>query len=810
MEQDFRYNAEDKKNNQTIINPPQVSQDKNSSKNKKKKDGSKVESKDFSLLIIMLFLFIFISFGGVLLISKINNGVISNPVIKYPRGEDNVAVKKFKDYTELKEFLEEGVTTISGYGSYLGGVSVFEERVDISLESTGEMQGWGSVEAPSNVPINKGIGGSDDYSTTNVQVAGVDEGDIVKTDGKYIYTIAGTDVVIVEATPAEDAKEVSRIKLDLAPSGIYINGDKILVYGQNYSYSIQKYKDILPQNRFSTYSYLKVYDIVDRSNPVEKKNYDLEGSLTSSRMIGEYVYFITSNQQYYYDEKFPVPIVIEDGEVLSSDRSVTNCNCPDVYYFNIPYQSYNFTSVSSLNINDENGKLNSEVYVLDGYQNNLFVSENNIYVTYNKRANEEELTMDIIMGMFKEYLFPEMSEKDKERIAKIEKVDEDILSKMEKMEKITMIVSRYENIFEGKDDDFKEKLEEEYEKRVKEKFEDISKELEKTVIHKIAIDKGSLKYKTSGEVTGIVLNQFSMDENDGYFRIATTRSRDWSSMNRGSSESYSNIYVLDADMKVVGKVEELAEGERIYSVRFMQNRAYMVTFKQIDPLFVIGLDDPTNPKVLGELKVPGYSSYLHPYDETTLIGLGKETNENGSVTGGVKLSLFDVSDVANPTEIDKYVLGDRSSNSIAINEHKAFLFSKDKNLLVIPVTMQENVMEIQEDVINPEGVTISDNVKIMPIPVRKYFNGVAVFNINKEGFELKGKIDHSDSNSNNYYGNNNVNRSLYIGDALYTLSNQYLKANWLDTLKEVKSLKLLDSQKVIDNIYIPSEPIQAW
>ena len=784
MEQDFRHNTEDRKIDKTISSSLYVNQSQNSSENKKRKD----------LSVLLIIGFVVVVLMGVFIFSFMNRDRL-NP------GNENEGgvVKKFEDYNQMKDFLDEiGVANMNSYygGNFIGGVQA-RKNMEMTLEDSNSTNGWGSTEMPSSVPVDSG----DDYSTTNVQIAGVDEGDIVKTDGKYIYTISGTDVVIIEATPAENAKEVSRIKLDSAPSGIYVNGDKILVYGQNYSYNIQKNKDILPQNRFSIYSYLKVYDISDRNSPVEKKVYDLEGSLNSSRMIGEYVYFITSSPQFVYDEKFPVPIVIEDGEVLSSEKTVANCNCPDVYYFDIPYQSYNFTSVSSLNIMQENGKLNSEVYLLDGYQNNLFVSENNAYITFNKRVNEEELTMDIIMEMFKEYFFSEMSEKDREIITKIEKADEDILSKMEKVRKITIIIQKYQNVFEGKGEDFEKEFEAEYEKRVKEKFEDISKELEKTVIHKIEINEGDLKYKTSGEVTGIVLNQFSMDESGGYFRIATTRSRDWSSMNRESSESYSNLYVLDADMKVVGKVEELAEGERIYSVRFMQNRAYMVTFKQTDPLFVIGLDDPTNPEVLGELKVPGFSSYLHPYDETTLIGLGKESDDNGRITGGVKLSLFDVSDVSNPTEIDKYVLGDRSSNSIAINEHKAFLFSKDKNLLVIPVTMQEKMGDF------PEGAIFKETLKMAP---QKYFNGVAVFNINKKGFELKGKIDHSDENSNRYYGNNNVSRSLYIGDTLYSFSNKYLKANWLDTLNEAKTLELLDSQKIINETYVPSTSIQTW
>ena len=228
----------------------------------------------------------------------------------------------------------------------------------------------------------------------------------------------------------------------------------------------------------------------------------------------------------------------------------------------------------------------------------------------------------------------------------------------------------------------------------------------------------------------------------------------------------------------------------------------MVTFKQTDPLFVIDLSDPAKPQVLGELKVPGFSSYLHPYDETTLIGLGKESDDSGRIIGGIKLSLFDVSDVTNPTEIDKYVMGDRNSDSIAINEHKAFLFSKDKNLLAIPISMQGGVRILQE------GISTDEQEKMIMPPI-KYFNGVAVFNINKKGFELKGTIDHSDENS--AYSWNNASRSLYIDDILYSLSNKYLKANRLDSLEEVKSLKISSADNNSPTpIPIPMPMIENW
>ncbi|MCK5084894.1 MAG: beta-propeller domain-containing protein, partial [Candidatus Pacebacteria bacterium] len=575
---------------------------------KKKKDLSKTKTKDLSLLFVALFLFIFIGLGGVLLVSKINNGKIGIPFFpgKPPtiEEESNGVVKKFKDYTELKEFMEDGtaVTSSYGYGDYLGGVNAFEERMEIS-KSNGDMEGWGSESAPSGVPIDQAIGGGNDYSTTNIQVGGVDEGDIVKTDGKYIYTVAGNEVVIVEAYPVPNAKEISRIKLDSSPSGIYINSNKLAVYGQNYNIRTSKeYRDILP-GRSNSYTFLKIFDVSDKSRPVLKRSFDLEGNLANSRMIGDYIYSVTSSYNYYYDDEFPVPIVLENGKVLSSNKNAANYYSPDVYYFDIPYHSYNFTTVTALNINNDSEKISSEVYLLDGQQNNMFVSKSNIYVTFNKQISEIELAMEIMQEM----IVPRLDKRDQERIAEIQATKNYILSPEEKLEKIGLMFERYA---ESLTDEEEKNLESEMENRMKQKYEDISKELEKTVIHKIEINDGKLKYKTSGEVTGVVLNQFSMDESGGYFRIATTKNRSWSRFgNEDTRESYSNLYVLDEDMKVVGKVEGLAKGERIYSVRFMQSRAYLVTFRQTDPLFVIGLEDPTNPKVLGELKVPGFSSY---------------------------------------------------------------------------------------------------------------------------------------------------------------------------------------------------------
>src|SRR3989339_837115 len=214
----------------------------------------------------------------------------------------------------------------------------------------------------------------------------------------------------------------------------------------------------------------------------------------------------------------------------------------------------------------------------------------------------------------------------------------------------------------------------------------------------------------------------------------------------------------------------------------------MVTFKQTDPLFVIDLKDPKRPTVLGELKIPGFSNYLHPYDANTMIGIGKDTDVNewgGVTTRAIKLSLFDVSDVSSPKEIDTYVMGDRGSDSIALYDHKAFLFSRDKNLLAIPVSLQNS---------GEFGWS------------KLTFTGAAVFNITRDGFKLSGKIDHSDGgriSNQDYWGgytyyDNTVKRSLYINDALYTFSNKYLKKNKTEIQSE-KIIEKVDMEELENN-----------
>jgi uncharacterized secreted protein with C-terminal beta-propeller domain len=315
-----------------------------------------------------------------------------------------------------------------------------------------------------------------------------------------------------------------------------------------------------------------------------------------------------------------------------------------------------------------------------------------------------------------------------------------------------------------------------------------------TSVYKFALNDGNPAFTAKGEVPGTILNQFSMDEYNGYFRIATTKGNTWST---GSDTSKNNVYVLDDKLNVTGKIEDMAPGEKIYATRFVGDRAYVVTFRTVDPLFVIDLKDPSNPNILGKLKIPGYSDYIEPYDENHIIGFGKDAavtglkDQNGNVIGnnayylGMKIAMFDVTDPANPVQQFSTAIGDRGTYSDVLSNHKALLFSRDKNLLALPVT----VMQVSN--------TSDSDYNGVPQYGTFAFQGAYVYNIDtKSGFTLKGKITHiSDDEYKKagdywYDGSKSVERILYINDMLYTLSQGMIKANSMSNLKEISSVTL--------------------
>src|SRR6266540_773120 len=308
---------------------------------------------------------------------------------------------------------------------------------------------------------------------------------------------------------------------------------------------------------------------------------------------------------------------------------------------------------------------------------------------------------------------------------------------------------------------------------------------QQTIVHRISIDGIAITYQATGAVPGHVLNQFSMDEYNGYLRIATTNC--CSQIGNPTPLAYApvsqqetSVYVLDKSLYIAGKLEGLSPGEQVYSARFMEEKAYLVTYKRTDPLFVIGLQDPARPTVLGQLNVTGVSDYLQPYDETHLIGIGQSGTdvawENAVRFTGLKISLFNVTDPSQPAETSRYLIGGPGSSSPAINDHKAVLFDRTLNLLVIPV---EITAQLQNT---------AYWYGYQPI-----WQGAYVFNITPDnGIIFKGGITQLQNGQLPTWQDNNlfITRTLYIGNVLYTISNNMVQMNNLSDLSELGSVSL--------------------
>jgi uncharacterized secreted protein with C-terminal beta-propeller domain len=697
----------------------------------------------------------FSSFVFLIIIAVVLVGVYL--IFPQPVEQDNL--KKFSSYEELKNFIK--TNTESYYGGYFGGGMPM-----MATATTGMAKQ--AAESTTSVPSAASSERSEDYSKTNIQVEGVDEPDIVKNDGKYIYVVSGKKVVIVDAYPPENANILSEIELNGTPQEIFINDDRLVVFGWDESYtsgSISSEIGIMPRRSYAQQTFVKVYDVTDRSNPVLKRNVSIDGNYYDSRMIGDYAYVIV-NEPVYYSEPGPIPL-----PVIQSNNVLKTIPVTDIYYFDFPDSSYIFTNVLAVNTQNDGEDVSTKTFLM-GYSENMYVSTNNIYIVYTKRLSE----FDFYDKIVDEAIMPAVPISVQVKINQIRNLN---LTKYEKMQQIG---DEFQNYLATLNPEQSASVMKTVQENMAKVQEEIAKEMEKTVIHKISISGSNIEYKVSGDAPGYVLNQFSMDEYNDNFRIATTTGNLW------EGNSANHLYVLDSGLEIIGKVEDLAKGEKIYSARFLGNRAYIVTFKKIDPLFVIDLSVPQDPKVLGYLKVTGFSDYLHPYDENHIIGVGKEAaggNEQFAWYQGMKISLFDVSDVENPKEIGKVTIGDRGTDSQALYDHKAFLFDKEKNLLVIPISLaQINKTQYENQYGNVPDWAYGDVV----------WRGAYVFNIDLvNGIVLKGNITHENETANetNYYDyQSQITRSLYIDNILYTLSNRMIKANNLDDMSEINKVQL--------------------
>jgi uncharacterized secreted protein with C-terminal beta-propeller domain len=516
-----------------------------------------------------------------------------------------------------------------------------------------------------------------DFSETNTQVQGVDEADIIKTDGQYIYYVRSQTIEIVKANSDGSLEFMSSFKMQndnyFNFSEIFIDGVRIIAIGTTLGNDGQYVKAV-------------VINTEDKKSPVFERSVEVKGYYVTSRKIGNSVYFV-ANQYFWYWYGGDVMPVYRD--TAAGDKYI-EVGYDGLYCFpNI--SGSNITSLVGFNIDRPNEEAFIETFL--GCGENIYMSANAMYIassSYNENGNE-------------------------------------------------------------------------------------------TIINKFAVDDGKFVFVKNGSAPGTILNQFSMDEYKSHFRIATTVSQyspTW--------KEYNGLYIFDSTMELVGRIDDIAPGERIYSARFMGDRGYMVTFKTVDPLFAIDLSDPTNPVVMGALKIPGYSNYLHPYDENHLIGIGKDTVVdiyNNAFYTSMKISLFDVTDITNPIEMFVETIGERGTDSPLLYNHKALLFSKEKNLLAFPVTVYE--YNSNQKAVNGQ----------MPDFGTFAFSGAYIYDIDLiNGFTLRGAISHMSSQDmlqSSYWGGNPdlyIQRLLTIRENLYAASDKKLTSHNLNTLYPIDEL----------------------
>lgn len=639
-------------------------------KTTKRKIGSKRES----TIIILVFLAVIVAAAGLAIWGILRENPNSTLILTGETG--------FAKFSSEKEFTDK----VSSQ-QYYSGSSTFGTVSQGISKSSAMME---SAETTSSMPPSSGSADVERYSETNVQVSGIDEPDIVKTDGSNIYyssqnyylsPVLRADMmppyyqqgrtVIVDAYPLDDLS----IRGNLSDSGQLLLADNVLI--------VLASQKIIGYNT-SDYRELWHFSLND-------------SSLLTARLYNGKLYLVLTK---YVSQYTPCEIAPMDGVVV---------RCTDTYY---PKGSMTLnTDYFIFEIDPKTGKLENKASVLaPSSQTTVYMSDKNIFVAVSYTKSEYEIYSALILE--NSDIFPA---KIVDKVRALATYD---ISEYAKMTELQIVIGEYVNSL-PKDEMLT------MENRINDFMVKHRKELQRTRIARIDID--NLEIKASGEIPGTLLNQFAMDEFEGNLRTAVTIG--------GWDSSENAVYVLNSDLKVIGETEKFGEGERIYSVRFISDKGYVVTFRQTDPFFIMDLSNPEKPEIKGELKISGYSAYLHPIDDSTIIGIGKESNQ-------VKVSLFDVSDVANPKELDKYVLSEYWSD--ILNTHHAFLIDKKHEVFFLPGSQ-----------------------------------GGYIFSYKNDKVELLKSISES-----------SVRRALYINDYMYILTDSKIVVVDENSWERVKELEL--------------------
>ena len=656
--------------------------------------------------ILIIIVAIFIILASIFAINTFSNDTQELKTVK----SDKELLKIFSgENSEFKDLALRILTTPFSFadgflGGYNGGI-VYNSA--ISDEAS-----FGTSSVQSSKTLDLSSSSKNDYSTTNIQVENVDEADITKTDGNYIYSISDNNVIITNAQNPNELKIESKINSgESIPEDLILYKNKLVVIS---------YKD----SSYLGNTFVNIYDLTNISNPVLIKTYEIKASYYTSRCINNELFIISSGYLQKSKENEKVDrTYIEDEQEKEIDLNKIK------YLKDVKPRKQ--TLIATLDLDNAKQNIDVSSFLID--VSNCYVSQNAIYLL-NQEYNYDSSSYSDLKNLFG----------------------------------LKGIFGLFgDNDFNTNDYGYH------------------------TQIFKFAISKdGQISYTAKTKVKGKTINQYSLDEKNNHLRVALF------------DNSGTRVEILDENLKQIGVSNNLAKGETMYASRFIGDKAYLVTYKTVDPLFVIDLSNEASPKVLGQLKIPGYSTYLHPYDENHLIGIGMQTeeitnrNSLGKVTSttsritGMKMALFDVSDINNPKQISETIIGDRRTTSAILTNPKALLFSKEKQLIAIPVNNYSEDFEITS------SDTYSSTIDFYKNHSKDYIaEGYLVYKLNLEdGFKLKGTITHEKRQTQNkysyYYNTSKMLRGLYISNNLYTVSETTIKVNNLENLDLLYELKI--------------------
>ena len=505
------------------------------------------------------------------------------------KAAEGTQIVSAKDYDEVYDYVKAQEDSQSVQAR--GGAATYSAE-GASMDSSSE-KAVASSDTAAMQAVDSGVTASD-YSDTNVREDGVGEGDIVKTDGKNLYTMYNNriEIVNIEKQNMEQAATI-RLEKNQDIREIYIKDDQlVVVYTESY------YGDETDSYGYRVVTIAEIYDVSNPNKPTSKGKVTQSGNYNTMRVSGDYVYLLSDFDASIVNGRDAI------GEYVPSvqGKLVENSNiCMPQYV-----RGDTYTVVSSFLLKNPEEKVDSKA--IFGCSGLVYVSKNNIYVC--------------------------------------------------------------ESYYNSDDSD-----------------------VTQTCIRKISYKDGILKAVGQTRIDGTLNDSFSLDEYEGNLRLVTTVSSngdsgimplvlfgDSADSEIAKQEDTNYLYILDEKLNELSKIEDIAKDEQVYSARFIGKTGYVVTYKQTDPLFSIDLSDPKNPQIIGELKIPGFSEYLHPYGDGLLLGIGMDVDDTGTTTNGVKLSMFDISNPEDVAEVQKYVMEDCYSTNVTY-EYKAAMIDAEKNLI---------------------------------------------------------------------------------------------------------------------------------